>query len=475
MRAVAIPAKAETQSETRLDDVLPDAQACAKTPSLPASMTFDVPPAGKPVTRIALFGAAPDTPNRGVSALFMSAVTGISRYIENVEFVVFDNGLGRRDAILDTHDGRGIPLIRFGARGGRRYHRPENLAAMRLASRLGAQGARLNEGIRLIDSCDAVLDVSGGDSFSDIYGRERFDNIHLPKAIALSRGKPLILLPQTYGPYKNPAVRNLAARTAAQACMAWARDPHSHAALRDLLGKDFNPLIHRCGVDMAFSLPATPALQHLQPVLRHWLEYRDADHPLLGFNVSGLIYNDPAGASKKYGLKTDYRQAVTSFLQNVLQDTPARVILVSHVMDRPGHYESDLAACMDIAKRLGERHAGRVEVAPATLNESEAKWLIAAMDWFCGTRMHSTIAGLSSGVPTAAVSYSDKTKGVFETCGQGAQVMDPRLLTADEIRQGLMRSFDMRDATRNALRGELQEVMAQAERQLKSIAGKIRG
>lgn len=475
VRAAAAPAKAGIQTQGKLDDVFPAGQGYVKTSSLPAGMTSDVPPADKPVTRIALFGAAPDTPNMGVSALFMSAVTGISRYIENAEFVVFDNGLGRRDAILDTHDGGEIPLIRFGARGGRRYHRPENLAAMRVASMLGTQGARLNEGIRLIDSCDAVLDVSGGDSFSDIYGRERFDNIHLPKAIALSRGKPLILLPQTYGPYKDPAVRDLAAHAASQACMAWARDSHSHAALRELLGKDFNPLIHRCGVDMAFSLPSRSALQHLQPVLRRWLEVRDADHPLLGFNVSGLIYNDPAGALKKYGLKADYRQAVTGFLENVLQDTPARVVLVSHVMDRPGHYESDLAACMDVAKRLGERHADRVEVAPATLNESEAKWLIAGMDWFCGTRMHSTIAGLSSGVPTAAVSYSDKTKGVFETCGQGGHVMDPRLMTADEIRQGLWRSFDTRDVTRNALRGELQEVVAQAERQLKSIAGKIRG
>ena len=425
-------------------------------------------------TRIALFGAAPDTPNMGVSALFTSAVTGIGRYIGNVEFVVFDNGLGRRDAILSTHDGKEIPLIRFGARGGRRYYRPENPAGMSVASRLGTLGALVNEGLRLLDSCDAVLDASGGDSFSDIYGRERFDNVHRPKIIAARRGRPPILLPQTYGPYKDPAVRELAASAVRRAGMAWARDPRSHEVLKDLLGDDFDPRIHHCGVDMAFSLPARSALQHLQPALRRWLEDRDAEHPLLGFNISGLIYNDPAGALKKYGLKADYRQAVTGFLENILQDTPARVVLVSHVMDKPGHYESDLAACLDVAKGLNERHGGRVEVAPATLDESEAKWLIAAMDWFCGTRMHSTIAGLSSGVPTAAVSYSDKTKGVFETCGQGAQVMDPRLMTADEIRQGLRRSFDMRDGTRNALRGELQEVMAQAERQLKSIAGQIR-
>lgn len=467
------PLSKNLQFGEKPDWLMDGPRTCGKEAALPARSGHGSASSSR-VTRIALFGAAPDTPNMGVSALFMSAVTGLSRHIENAEFVVFDNGLGRRDTSLSTPDGKQIPLIRFGARGGRRYHRPENLASMSAASRLGAFGASVNEGLRLIDSCDAVLDASGGDSFSDIYGRERFDNIYRPKIIAINRGKPLILLPQTYGPYKDPAVRDLAARAASRAGMAWARDPHSHAALRDLLGDDFNPLIHQCGVDMAFALQARPALRRLQPSLTAWLENRNADHPLLGFNISGLIYNDPAGAFRKYGLKADYRQAVIGFLENILQDTPARVVLVSHVMDQPGHYESDLAACRDVAKVLNERHGGRVEVAPATLDESEAKWLIAQMDWFCGTRMHSTIAGLSSGVPTAAISYSDKTKGVFETCGQETQVMDPRAMTADEIKRGLRHAFDMRDSTRNALRGELQRVMSQAERQLGSIAGQIR-
>lgn len=472
VRAAAVPAKAGIQTERKLDDVLPNGQGHAKTPSLPAGMTSVLSHAGK--ARIALFGAAPDTPNMGVSALFKSAVAGIARHIDLVEFVVFDNGLGRRDDSLTTPEGKTIRLIRFGARGGRRYYRPENLAAMRLASRLGALGASLNEGVRLVDSCDAVLDVSGGDSFSDIYGRERFDNIHRPKAIALSRGKPLILLPQTYGPYADPQVRALAAASVRQANMVWSRDPRSHEALKALLGDAFNPQIHRCGVDMAFALQASPAAGHLDANLRTWLEDRDPEnHPLLGFNVSGLIYNDPAGAAKKYGFKADYRQAVVGFLRNILEETPARVVLISHVMDQPGHYESDLAACREVAAQLGGQGASRVAVAPATLNESRAKWLIAQMDWFCGTRMHSTIAGLSSGVPTAAISYSDKTRGVFETCGQGTQVMDPRVMTADEIVKGLSQSFGMRAASGISLRAALRQVMAQAEDQIAAIAARI--
>jgi colanic acid/amylovoran biosynthesis protein len=424
--------------------------------------------------RLALFGAAPDTPNMGVSALFMSAVAGIAAHIENVEFLVFDNGLGRRDEMPVLPSGKQIKLIRFGARGGRRYYRPENLVTMLLASRLGALGASINEGIRLIDSCNAVLDVSGGDSFSDIYGRDRFDNICWPKSIAINRGKPLILLPQTYGPYKNKTVGDLAASVVRKASMAWARDKHSFEILKSLLGDKFSREIHRCGVDMAFGLPPSAASHLLPAVLNTLLQRKSPVTPLIGFNVSGLIYNDPSGAVKKYGFKADYRQSVVGFFKKILSETNAHVVLISHVMDQIGHFESDLAACQDVATQLGEQYASRVVVAPLTLNQSQAKWLIAEMDWFCGTRMHSTIAGLSSGVPTTSISYSDKTKGVFETCGLGMNVMDPRNLNAEEIVDRLFYSFSNRNDSTRILSAQLPEVIRQADQQMIDVVELIR-
>jgi colanic acid/amylovoran biosynthesis protein len=411
----------------------------------------------------------------GVSALFMSAISGIGKFIDSVEFVVFDNGLGRRDETLVAPDGKDIHLIRFGARGGRRYHRPENLATMHMVSRLGNWGAWSNAGIRLIDSCDAVLDVSGGDSFSDIYGRERFNNVYRPKVIAIERCKPLILLPQTYGPYRATAVKKLAASVVRKASMAWARDLDSFNNLKILLADSFDPAIHQCGVDMAFGLMPSSADHLLDSRLNEWLTSKSAAQPLIGFNVSGLIYNDPVGATERYGLKADYRQIVIGFLRKILNQTSTRILLISHVMDLPGHFESDLAACGDVAAQVAQGYENRVEVAPASLNESQVKWLIAQMDWFCGTRMHSTIAALSSGIPTAAVSYSDKTAGVFETCKQVRQVMDPRKLTTTDVIDGLWESFSTRDEIRQSLAASLPRVIESVTSQFRAIAEHING
>ncbi len=410
----------------------------------------------------------------GVSALFYSLVGGVSQHLDPVEFVVFDNGLGCRSEILPLPDGRQIDVIRVGARGGRRYYRPENLTALAFLSRCGGLGSRLNRAISLIDSCDAVLDVSGGDSFSDIYGTSRFENIVRPKEIALARNRPLVLLPQTYGPYKRPAVRARAEDVVRGAAMAWARDPDSHAALVDLLGRHYDPDRHLCGVDMAFALPPKPAAKALEPDLAAWIDADGRDHPLVGINVSGLIFNDQVAAQANYGLKADYREVMRRLLERLLQRTACKIVLVPHVMDQPGHYESDVHACNLLRDSLDGQYRARVLVAPASLDQSEVKWLISRFDWFCGTRMHSTIAALSSGVPTAAISYSDKTRGVFRTCGQERWVIDPRALETDAVVSGVLAAFDGREAARVELSEALPGVKASLERSFGAIAALVR-
>ncbi len=426
--------------------------------------------------RVALFGAAPDTPNLGVSALYRSAVAGIAGEFDRAEILVFDNGWGRRAGTLDDPAGRHVDLIHHGARGGHRYYRPENLLIMSLLSRCGAVGPRLSDAVALVDTCAAVLDVSGGDSFSDTYGRRRFDNVLRPKLIALSRDKPLILLPQTYGPFRSRQVRARAAAIVRRARIAFARDAESFDALKNLLGDAYDPDRHFSGVDLAFALAPKPAPEAVTGMLRDWLSARDAgdDSLLIGLNVSGLIYNDPAQAVRRYGLKADYRRLINRLLASLLEDTEARVVLVPHVMDPPGRPESDVRACLDVLRRLRRAHADRVALAPISLDAGEMKWLISRTDWFCGTRMHSTIAGLSTRVPTTGIAYSDKARGVFATCGLSGHGVNPRVEDTNAAVARLWESFQARAAAAEVLAAHLPEVMATCRVQRRVIARHIR-
>ncbi len=420
--------------------------------------------------RLALFGADPDSPNMGVSALFMSTVEGLSAVIPDLEFVVFDNGLGQREGQLILSTGRQIRLIRQGARVGRRYYRPENLLTMLLISKIGRFGAWLNAGIRLIDSCDAVLDISGGDSFSDLYGMKRFNAICWPKKIALARRIPLILLPQTYGPYHDPDVFARASEVVRGAELAWARDENSFLILKQLLADDVDSHRHFSGVDMAFGLNPKDASAKLDAEILDWLRAKDSESPVIGINVSGLIYNDPQSAKQAYHFKANYRLALLDLVQRLLNDTQVKLLLVPHVMDTEGHYESDVSASRDLYQSLNIDDQKRVLITPVALDQSEVKWVISTLDWFCGTRMHSTIAGLSSRVPTATISYSDKAKGVFETCGQSAQVYDPRELAEEELVEQLLASFASRAQIKASLERSIPPLVLAASSQLDVIA-----
>jgi len=52
--------------------------------------------------------------------------------------------------------------------------------------------------------------TSGGDSFADLYGDWRFSAITAPIALALVMELPLVLLPQTYGPFSTAETRRRA-------------------------------------------------------------------------------------------------------------------------------------------------------------------------------------------------------------------------------------------------------------------------
>src|SRR5690606_19188535 len=159
----------------------------------------------------------------------------------------------------------------------------------------------------------------------------------------------------------------------------------------------------RATFDVASLLrPGVPDVALPAPLSR-WLGDERAA-PTVGINVSGLIHNDPERAVRDFGFKASYREVMRAFVARLLAESRANVLLVPHVVVPAGHHESDPQACEAVARSVGGP-SDRLAIAPALTRPGEAKWLISRCDWCCGTRMHATIAALSSGVPTAAIAY----------------------------------------------------------------------
>ena len=413
--------------------------------------------------KLSLFGAPLDTGNLGVSALGHSVMAALVRRMADLELTVFDFGRGQR-RLTTMIDGSNFRYSAFGSVLSSRLYRPENLLNMRVSGLLG--GLR-NRGVHIIRDCNAALDITGGDSFTDMYGSKRFRAAVLRKRIVLQQGVPLVLLPQTYGPFRGSYAKETARRIIEQAGAVWARDEQSLIEIDELFKNGGVPPHCRLGVDVAFLLSAAEPCGERSRTIRRLLD--QASEPKVGVNVSGLLLNSPA-ATSRFGLRADYYKVVVELITRLCRESEAQIYLVPHVLAGSGERGSDVSACERVYEDVRRNAQGRVTLLDTKLDQNEMKWFIGQMDWFCGARMHSTIAALSSSVPAAILAYSDKALGVFGSCEQASSVLDMRVLDTGQVVRALLDSWEGRESARHQLRQIMPQVMETASSQMDEIA-----
>jgi polysaccharide pyruvyl transferase WcaK-like protein len=417
--------------------------------------------------RLCLFGASPETGNQGVNALCWSTIESIAGRAP-VDFRVFSYGASASQSVVPGSS----PAVSFhleGISAGRRLWRANHLRRAEYSARVGWTRNTIVQEVR---AADVVLDVSGGDSFTDLYGASRFNDIVGPKNLARTLGTRLVLLPQTYGPFASRRNRRIARDLIADSTLAYARDRDSYERLQAILGPSFDPDRHRLGVDVAFGLSARRP-NTLEPGLQSALAERS--RPLIGLNISGLLANRPSEARQRFSLASDYGQMVKELVARLLETTDAHLILVPHVHAPIGHYESDLEACLTVLNTLPDRCRAeaneRITVVREPYDATELKWIIGRTEWFCGSRMHSTIAALSSGVVACALAYSLKTRGVFASCGLADAAVDLRHLAAGDAIEQVLWTWRNRRSLSTTLATKLPQVAAQCQQQFDEIVG----
>jgi polysaccharide pyruvyl transferase WcaK-like protein len=413
---------------------------------------------------ILLAGCSPGTSNLGVDALCYSAVAGLKSADSSINITIldFDDGLRPKSYSIDN----GISCDMIGAKHTQRVYKPSSFLNISL---LGSLPFSLTKQVRIFKEAAAVLDISGGDSFTDLYGKYRFDAIMFPKLLAKKFKKPLILLPQTYGPFADPKNFEMAADILKYADLALARDEHSFGYMKEMLGDSFDSDKHKLTTDVAFIMPAS---DRKKIEVSKLLPKKDAEE-VYGINVSGLIYNSPTAAKTQYGINLNYNNLVQRIVTDILSKSKGEVWLIPHVIAERGSYESDIDACEDVKKSLDISQQDRVKIISGNYDQCDIKAVIKECTWFTGTRMHATIAGLSSKIPTVGMAYSGKFQGVFESVGQGDSVVDLRTLTEEEAYQTIIKHWQNRDEHLSQLEECVPAVLANAKYQFDTVASAL--
>lgn len=251
---------------------------------------------------------------------------------------------------------------------------------------------------RVAGAVDCVLDIGAGDSFADIYGPKRFAFLWLTKWLVERRGVPLLLSPQTIGPFTKPAYRHLAKVVMRGAAAVVARDEQSLAAAR-AIAPGARTLL---SADVAFELPYdNRAAERGQGRLR------------VGINASGLLFHEAETGRNRFGLQMDYA-VFTRALIAKLEARAVEVHLITHATSDRDPADDDRA----LANRLAAEFPDVVRV-PDFSGPSEAKSYISGLDFLVAGRMHACIGAFSSGTPVVPVAYSRKFDGLFGMLGYG--------------------------------------------------------
>jgi colanic acid/amylovoran biosynthesis protein len=306
------------------------------------------------------------------------------------------------------------------------------------------------EMMRLFKRADAIFDITYGDSFSDIYDKKWVIKTNWNKQLAVLSDTPLLLMPQTYGPYYDKIIKKWSMSIIKKSNYVSSRDQLSAEYIKKECGRDVSVT-----TDLAMSLPFDINKYNLV-----------TSKIKIGLNVSSLLWEGGFTKNNQFGLKVDYIKYNRYLIKELLSSGQYDIHLISHVIeDKPNARENDLRACRAINAEFPE-----VIIAPAFKTPIEAKSYIYHMDVFIGARMHSTIAAFSSGVATIPFSYSRKFEGLFGSLDYPYIIEGTKNDTDTAVKQTMQWIYD-----KDQLKAEVDLTMGKIKLKLMDFEREIRG
>lgn len=284
------------------------------------------------------------------------------------------------------------------------------------------------------EGLDYLIDLCGGDGYTDNYGMIRLFAESVPVLGATQQECRVIFSPQTIGPFNTMIGKMVAKWILGKLDTLFVRDTASMYCCNELGLRE-----NVCQVvDIAFSLPYERILFQ-------------SNKKMVGVNVSGLLYSGGYDCDNYFNLSFDYSSFIDKLIDRLSANEDYKVVLVPHVINEGDPIDDDWKICNTIASRYVN-----VDCAPKFSSPIEAKSYIAGLDFFTGARMHATIAAFSAGVPVVPVAYSRKFNGLYDMLHYQYYIDARGGITEEEaiskIEYGISNSEVLQDAQSNAKR-----------------------
>lgn len=248
---------------------------------------------------------------------------------------------------------------------------------------------------KTLKNIEYVAAINGGDGFSDIYNTQTFKG-HIEETLMAIRLKiPVIILPQTLGPFSSKRNLLIAEKILKYASKIYVRD-----------NKFISELIR-----MNLPFEETKDLSYYMQPLPFNIDIKPNS---VGINVSGLTYSNQFRTLA--GQFPNYPYLIIKLIE-LFQKNNTPIYLIPHSYNYKKEVENndDLVACKKVYNTL--TNTTNVFLLDQDLTSPQVKYIISKMSFFIGTRMHANFAAIYTGVPLFGLAYSYKFQGAFEANG----------------------------------------------------------
>ena len=424
---------------------------------------------------ISLHGATLDVGNQGCRALTFSLVTLIKKNISDVNIILLDstrNSGKKIITILGEHITVEVVNYRLSPFSKLSDHIfiiffLAIVYSLLPISRLRNFIIRKSPCLKAIKDSEFIGDIRGGDSFSDIYGLKRMIIGSIIPVCVILMKKQLVLLPQTYGPYRHYISRVIARYLLEHASKIMTRDYQGIDYINELIpsNKQSVPIVF-CP-DVAFILEKETSMNvSISPPL----DTRN-NHYLIGINISGLLYNGGYTGKNMFDLKFNYKSMIHDLIALILDTTEVKVLLIPHVFSEG--VENDQNACIEVLQNMNNKYSGRLHSINSYYDQNQIKGIIGMCHFFFGSRMHSCIAAMSQNIPCVGIAYSRKFLGVFESVGLESFVIDGRSDYEQRVTERCIDLIRQRDVAKELLNIKIPAIQEQLYNQFNDILKEI--
>lgn len=276
--------------------------------------------------------------------------------------------------------------------------------------------------IEIMEQVDAVF-MKGGGLLQTYGGLSSTYSMYFwvyPLLLAHKLGKPVYIMPNSFGPFEGPLVKKIAYVALKKCKLITARESFSQKILEEQLSLSVPNY-----ADLAFELPKFN-LDKNEIFEKFNLPI---DKKMVALTMRPYRFPHSSNPEKAYSI---FKKEMADFISWLYQNGYMPVI-VEHTLAVNAH-ENDGACIRDVVSMLGQDEY-RV-VSESAYDCEDLKYVYSLFQYIVGTRFHSMIFSFGSNIPGIAISYTgNKSTGIMHDMKLDDYVLDINEVTSENLKR----------------------------------------